>query len=513
MAKCIIITGGTWNDSEWSKIQRSVGPYRIASALEDSGYSTFVFDYIINFSTEEIKKVLSQHLTEETLWVGFSSTFFWFPEEGKFSGNGDILKLKEMYWTYDDQIAEIFNFIRKNSKAKIIYGGTKSEFFSGSDGRIDYYVTGLADNSLIALTDYLQTGDESKLIDVEEIKNDSGESSYIVDSRKYPEPQMHNIRTYWWKKDFNVLKNEGLPIEWARGCIFRCKFCTYPLLGKKKGTYLRSAMEIRDDMMRNYDAYGTTDYFISDDTVNDDNDKIKELHEAFKTLPFQPRFAGFFRLDLIHKHPWTAEVLADMGLVGVFFGIETLHPKSAVSIGKGLHPLKQVERMKWLKDGPWKNKVNIGGGIIVGLPHDTIDYFDELIETTTKPDFPMDHIQFYPLHLNNMKDVDKPGMYVSEFNLHPDIYGYEYPGKNNWMNWELPEQGLSYTFVNEVAKEFNRKRDIINKHAGFEVIRYLNIGVSLDDIRTLTAAEIRNKYNIAELNKARIKEYKKLLGL
>ena len=120
MANCIIITGGTWNKEEWSKIQRSVGPYRIATSLEQQGYSTFVFDYIINFSTEEIKKVLAKHLTEETLWVGFSSTFFWFPEEGKFSGNGDILKLKEMYWTYDDQIAELFKFVRENSKAKII---------------------------------------------------------------------------------------------------------------------------------------------------------------------------------------------------------------------------------------------------------------------------------------------------------------------------------------------------------------------------------------------------------
>ena len=58
MSDCIILTGGTWNKDEWSKIQRSVGPYRIATALEQQGYSTFVFDYIINFSFEEIKQVL-----------------------------------------------------------------------------------------------------------------------------------------------------------------------------------------------------------------------------------------------------------------------------------------------------------------------------------------------------------------------------------------------------------------------------------------------------------------------
>ena len=67
MANCIIITGGTWNDEDWSKIQRSVGPYRVASALEDAGYSTFVFDYIINFSTEEIKKVLDEAVNANLL--------------------------------------------------------------------------------------------------------------------------------------------------------------------------------------------------------------------------------------------------------------------------------------------------------------------------------------------------------------------------------------------------------------------------------------------------------------
>jgi hypothetical protein len=505
VANCIILTGGTWNRDNWSKIQRSVGPYRISTALEQVGYSTFVLDYMINFTLDEIKEVLKKHLDKDTLWVGFSSTFFWLPEH---SGNGDILKLKEMWWTQEEQVQEIINYIKKNSSAKIVYGGTKSEFFTGKESAIDYYMVGLADIAVIAMTDYIKTGDESNL----PFYKKHGDS-YSIDCREYPEPAMNDVRTNWWNRHFNVMEKEGLPIELARGCIFKCKFCTYPLLGKKKGTYLRDAKQIRDDMMRNYDTYGTTDYFITDDTVNDDNDKIEELHRELSTLPFKPNLTGFFRLDLIHKHRHQAELLADMGVVGVFFGIETLHHESAKSIGKGLHPNKVKDCLNWLAHDVWKNRVNIGGGIILGLPHDTLEYFEEVLAWSLEPDCPMDHIQFYPLHLNDAKQNNKNGMYVSEFNLNPEIYGYEFPGKDNYMLWELASQGLSYTLCSQISKNFNIQRWPLNKFSGFEVVKYLNIGVSLEDIRTLTCDQIMTKYDIPALNTVRINEYKQLLGL
>lgn len=512
MANCIILSGGTWNKDDWSKLQRSVGPYRIASALEDAGYTTFVFDYIINFTLEEIKQVLDQHLGDDTVWVGFSSTFFWFPDYGKTHGNGDILKLKEMWWIHEDKVSELLAYL-KSKNVKLVYGGTKAEFFLGQESAIDYYVMGLADTAVIALTDSIKHNDPALLPYKEEHINNDGSVSWYIDCRHYPEPQMNQIRTHWWKPHFNILPREAISIELARGCIFKCKFCTYPLLGKKKGTYLRDAMEIRDDLLRNYEAYGTTDYFITDDTVNDDTDKLIALRDAFATLPFKPRLTGFFRLDLINRWPEQAQILLDMGVVGVFFGIETLHPESAKSIGKGLHPDKVKKCLNWLAHDVWKGKVNIGGGIILGLPHDTMEYFEELREWAMDPMCPMHHIQFYPLHLNRVKDTDRRGMYVSEFNLHPDIYGYEFPGDDNYMLWQLPQQELSYTLTNQIAKEFNKQRSFTNKVAGFEMPKWLNLGIPIEDLYAMSSADIAVKYNIPALNQARLAEYKQLLGL
>jgi radical SAM superfamily enzyme YgiQ (UPF0313 family) len=327
---------------------------------------------------------------------------------------------------------------------------------------------------------------------------------------------MDKVRTKFWLPQFNMLPGEATSIEFARGCIFKCKFCTYPLLGKKKGTYLRDAMQIRDDIFRIYDAYGCTNYYIADDTVNDDTDKLRALRDAFVTLPFKINLSGFFRLDLINRYPEQADIILDMGVNGVFFGIETFQPNRAKSIGKGLHPQKVLKALHWLHDDKWKGKVNIAAGIILGLPHDTLEYFEEFRELMMQPDFPIDNVQIYPLHLTNLVGDRRPGNYLSEFALHPEIYGYKFPyineGKES-ARWVLPSQNLSYTLVNEIAKQFNLLRAPINKVGGFEMQKYVTIGISVEDLHKYTMNEIEQMYDIPDLNNKFFRKYREKLGI
>ena len=148
MTQCIILTGGVSNSSGYPAIQRSLGPYRLASALEDAGYSTFVFDYIIHFSTEEICSVLSQHLGQDTLWVGFSSTFF---SRQSIADDLASTELEQMYYTDLESIATVIDYIKSHSRAKLIYGGARAPF-QLADDRIDYYVFGYAAVSYTHLT-------------------------------------------------------------------------------------------------------------------------------------------------------------------------------------------------------------------------------------------------------------------------------------------------------------------------------------------------------------------------
>lgn len=509
MANCIILTGGVTSlSSGYPLIQRSLGPYRLSTALEDAGYSVFVLDYIIHFSVEEIKQVLAQHLSEETLWVGFSSTFFSKPVQEDL----DNSQLEQMYYTDLDTIAEIIDYIKTSSKAKIIYGGARAPF-NLADDRIDYYVIGYADNSTVALTDYLKTNDPVYLPHVEEV-NANGLLVKIVDSAKYPEPKMTDLSTRWHSPHYNLIPGEGVPIELARGCIFKCKFCSYPLLGKKKGTYLRDPESIRDELIKLWEANGTENYYFTDDTFNDDNDKIEALHKVFTSLPFKPKFVSYLRIDLMNKYPHQADLLTEMGLVGSYFGLETMQPDSARAIGKGLHPNKVKDRLYWLAE-QWKGKANMASGFILGLPYDTPQYFKELISWCSEKDNPIQMIDFYPLYLfaRYGAEREKLSAYSSEFSLNPEIYGYTFPGEDRANDWVLETQDLSFKSCSWTAMAYRGQMQRRNKFSEFQMITALNIGITLEDLLSLTENEIFKKYPTETMNRFRLNQYKNLLGV
>jgi radical SAM superfamily enzyme YgiQ (UPF0313 family) len=511
MANCIILNEGTFVPDQRPKINRTLGAYRVASALEDAGYSTFVLDFISGFTMDEIIQAVALNLDKDTLWVGFSSTFFWPEVTYTNVKNARTLdhSLDQMYFTRYSEVKRLIDYVKNNSTAKLIYGGARSPFYR-FDNNIDYYVAGYADNAVIDITNYI-AGRVEKLHSVQEIEID-GKTCLSVDSANYPEPTMDNISTHWWNKDFNILPGEGLPMEMARGCIFKCKFCSFQLTGKKKGTYLRDIEECRDELIRTWEAHGTTNYYITDDTFNDDNDKIEALHRLFTSLPFKPTFTCYLRIDLLNHYPHQAQLLADMGMIGCFFGIETLHPKSAVSIGKGLHPNKVKDRLYWLGE-QWKNRVNMDANMILGLPYDDHAYFYDLISWATAKDNPVQNVQFSPLMLFHYgKDRPEFDKYSSEFSLNPEIYGYQLP-PGNASGWTLPSQKLTYKQCLAIADSYNEIRKPMNKISSFYMTTALNIGITLEDLYSLTELEIKQKYNIPAMNEQRVTEYKRLIGI
>jgi radical SAM superfamily enzyme YgiQ (UPF0313 family) len=512
MANCIILNGGTEEPIEQrGVVHKTLGAYRIASALEDHGYSTFIVDHISTLTIDEIVTVLTPHIDKDTLWVGVSSSFIWQMNQKTSDRNTRVSDygLETMYYHSYADMVKLFNFVKQHSSAKLIYGGARSPFYT-LDNKIDYYVFGNADNAVIDLTDYL-AGKVDKIQHVKEITT-NGVTCVVVDSADYPEPAMDNISTHWWNKNFNILNKESLPIELARGCIFKCKFCNFHLTGKKKGTYLRDIEEVRDELLKIYEAHGTTNYWFTDDTFNDDNDKLEALHGLFTSLPFKPRFSCYLRIDLLNKYPHQAELLSDMGLMGTFFGLETLEPASAKAIGKGLHPNKVKDRLYWLNE-QWKNKVNMSAGFILGLPYDNLQYFYELITWCLEKDNPLQQTAFYPLliyHYHNQRP--EWNKYSSEFSLNPEIYGYKVqPGTATL--WELPSQDLKYTNCFEIANMYNDLVRPKNKVSGFDMNNLLNLGIPIDDLFQYTELEIFARHNLPALNTLRINEYKKLIGL
>ena len=205
-----------------------------------------------------------------------------------------------------------------------------------------------------------------------------------------------------------ILQDEVLPIEISRGCIFKCKFCAFPLNGKKKLDYIRDFDRIRDELIFNYKNYNTTNYFFNDDTLNDSVYKIENLHRIIKSLPFKIEFSAWMRLDLLYKNQETIELLKDMGLRTTFFGIESFNSKALKVIGKSMSTTKTKEFLEELYYERWNKEISIFLGMIVGLPHESVDDIQQSVNWLAERPF---SFHFEPLRL-----TDAGGdFYKSEF--------------------------------------------------------------------------------------------------
>jgi len=232
-----------------------------------------------------------------------------------------------------------------------------------------------------------------------------------------------------------VIPGEPLPLETARGCIFKCKFCNFGLLGKEKGSYFKSCENIKAEIEHNYYELGVTDYWIVEDTFNDDHEKIIMLHEIITNLPFKIQFTCYLRLDLLYTNRNQPvpqhQLLLEMGLKHVEFGIETTNPESAKDIGKGMNPALQFSFLKELRDKHgWEDMV-MSSGFIVGLPSDSLESLSEMANFLLSTDTVLDRIVIRPLRLDVITlNPTLDSRDSSEFTRNWQDYGYTLTGDN-----------------------------------------------------------------------------------
>ena len=421
---------------------RAAGAYRIASEFRQRGQEVKVIDCFNSYTLEQLKTIIKNYMTTETEWIGFSTTFLldrennslWDKESKKVRQRSEVSERKdEQTSTALSQIDEwdLFNYIR-GLGLKIVLGGFRMNPNLKNDPDIEIYHGPCEDK-------FFQDFDFTK--------------SQIL-----------------YNEGDHILEGEDLPIEVARGCIFKCKFCFYYLNGKKLWDFVKPPELLREEMVRNYTNFGTTGYMFSDDTYNDSPEKIETLLKMYKTLPFDLRFSTYARLDLMIAHQHTQEMLIESGLKSVFFGIETFHPEAGKFIGKGMDPEK-VKRglLEFREKYP---DVLVYVSMIGGLPGETLDDMQQSFEFLTK-EAKVHNVAWSPLFINSGSDMS----------LNAEKYGYVKDG-NNQRSWTR-QDGLKYIDVFDWVVQ--KKKEYNGSPAGFTLYNRLhNVGYSHDELLNLT---------------------------
>jgi hypothetical protein len=463
-----------WNSLVFNQfISRSVGPYKLAFWLRKYGYSAQVIDFVHMFSEQTLLKLTQHFITSDTKVLGVSTTFFpWDPVK---HSDGVERRIPET----------IFNTLKEikilHPNIKIVLGGYQSESFPSYgifDATIMSY-TGATEEIFLEYLEHLIHGTPTPYSEILIQQKEKSRPFYNKSSKV-----LYNIEhdDFLFTKEDCILPGEPLPLDISRGCIFACKFCQYQHIGKKKYDYVRQMEYLEKELLNNYKLFGTTNYYLLDDTFNDTQQKLEDFLAMTKRLPFKIRYTTYIRGDLVHRFPDTAYILKESGLFGAYLGLESLHPEASKMIGKSWSGKHAREYVPELYHNIWNKEVMLHTNFIVGLTHDT-------------PENVFNTVQW---HLDNHMHssiferlgIWGPGLndrfqIKSEFDRNPEKYGYTLEYKNNsqligWKNDNWTKESAT-KIVDEVSKLVQPT----NKAQPWRALAYLWAGVTEQELLDL----------------------------
>lgn len=421
-------------------VTKPLGCYQLASWLRQHGYTVKVIDHCSVIPTDTLVKMITKYIDDTTVAIGVSSTFW----SASLKKNDDFAEPK---W-----IVDVRNSIEeKFPKIDWLLGGPSAAYPRQLVKDWVRFV-GSSEDSLLRYLD---------------------QKSHHLFTRKLFD--ITTSSTVYHESDF-LQPHEALGMELSRGCQFKCKFCQYPNIGKKKGTYLRSMECVRNDLLYNYENFGITRYNFLDDTVNEDYDKIVALANIAQSLPFQLEWAGYNRIDLIWSRPETIQILKDSGLRSAHFGIETFHPVASRLIGKGWNGKYAKDFLLELRDH-WKTDVTFSMSFIAGLEGDTEESIFKDVDWLLKNKF---YSWFYnSLSIKNLQNSDT--VFRSEFEKNYADHGYSFPDPDNESYW------VSATWNAASAAEVARRCNVLDHRgaylripAAFNIFEITNLGYDMD---------------------------------
>lgn len=491
-------------------MQKGLGAHKIAAELRRAGFDCQVINHLHIFSLEEIQNIIDNTVNERTVFVGFSTFFYRHLEISDTAPAHEHERGGVKYSTKQlgamlphgiqynklvrDQIKNI------NPRCKLVIGGPDSQDKSYIRD-FDYAIIGYGDVAVVSLARHLAFGDS--LIS-------SRRSVYgpvIIDDRRAETYDFSNIMMRYDESDC-ILPGETLSIEIARGCIFRCSFCSYPLNGKKKLDFIKHEEILTQEFVENYEKYGVTRYIMVDDTFNDSREKAAMMHRISQSLPFELEYWANCRLDLMVAHPETVTHLFDSGLRAAFFGIETLHDRAASIIGKGGRRERLIDKLSDIKSR-YGNKVMLHGSFIFGLPEEPIASIQETARRLSSGELALDSYYVHSLKIMS------PGMaYSSEIDNDPKRFGYTITGQipntniHTWVN-----QHTSSQEVDELAKQVNQDGYIKTKNskiAGSSSFEIAGLGFDLDHSRNQPVTDF-DWHSVYQQKQKRSQQYKQKL--
>lgn len=436
-------------------MSRYIGPYALASQLNEAGFKSIVIDYMTQIP--DLFSFLENFLSPETLVIGLSSTFLSQPFSPQTIRTGDDVfqnyQGSHLHCADSSDLVDWFAQLRKRIRArapkcKIVLGGAKAlDLALQRDFSIDvdYVCVGAGDEAIVEAVRALSEDREPNFVLRGRYKILAGVT--LKNQRQICPDSRFSVK-------YGIQQRESLPIEVSRGCIFNCKFCYY----EKKESIRKDLDLLRGELIRNYENFGTTVYHLTDDCFNDHRDKVEAICNMFLSLPFKIEWVTYARVDVAVRFPETLDLMIKSGARGLFWGIESFHETAVKRVGKGT-PVDKVKKMLLEFQSRYKGQCISYGSFIVGLPGEPEESIlqtrDWLCENSALDAIGVSPLQVGPYSAN----LDQKVVDYADFSRHPEKYGFKVISfKPRYWEHETMNSDEASSIAHELMDQWNTQK-------------------------------------------------------
>lgn len=492
---------------------------RLSNFLRRQGYTVFQTHHFTSFTLDELIKLLDTHLTKDTKVVGISSSFLSAVKIRQTNPFGHYLGtdiIPQYNQTELDRIVSVFKYVKeKFPHVKTVMGGS-AVFISRFKSQLDVSRWGY--DLIKPYVDYFIQGSGeivlSKIVNDEELNFRNIYGFNVIDGNSFSIKDFSDVSNAPIEYIDGIAKGEALSTELAHGCIFNCEFCTGRVLGKNKKEFMRTFESFRDEIVYNYQTFGTKFYLFLDDIINDNTDKLDWLIRIRKETGIDLTWVAYTRLDMI-KTEEQAQRFLDAGCLGVYFGIESLKAEVGPYIGKITDKEKIISHLQLCRK-VWGDNILIKASLIAGLPTETKEEFFEnanFLLNTAEGNYLVDRISISPLHVYVM---DKGEITIgrnypfAQYKIDKEIKKH-YLDAQNWTSpWGTREE--FFYLIRDVSSKVPQQ---VNLAHPFLFPMYETLGVDLrafiKSIRDRTFTNALTSQQLIPMINEKILEYKKTI--
>lgn len=211
---------------------------------------------------------------------------------------------------------------------------------------------------------------------------------YMADLDKLPLPSwdIAGLENYPACGKFGKLGGRSfLPITVARGCLYKCHFCTTQNGVKVR---LRNLDNVAEEIKTAHRIYGIDNFQIVDDNFAVNKQFVLEFCEKIMQLGFKVSWGAFHtRIECLDK-----EAIRAMDRAGCYYlttGIETASQQALNGVDKEMNLELIKDKLCLIRD---TSRIKVGGFFLVGLPGETKE--DILATSRLSRQLPLECIWF-----------------------------------------------------------------------------------------------------------------------